>query len=138
MTKNNIKTDDLCERCEYGQCSGQTEACVVDRLCPLYSVFGCRCEQIRQNTPCPFFRDQEEDRETGKMSKMKKVPETGKNAMKPECEVCRITRDICTPAFLKEDPREAAAAMYYGIDIEIDPIKRQVKYCPACGKKLYP
>lgn len=89
MTKNNIKTDDLCERCEYGQCSGQTEACVVDRLCPLYSVFGCRCEQIRQNTPCPFFRDQEEDRETGKMSKMKKVPETGKNA--------RITFEIRLP-----------------------------------------
>lgn len=62
IARNNIKTVDLCERCEYGRCGGRV-ACSLGSLCPLYSVFGCKCERIGRNTPCPYFQEASENEE---------------------------------------------------------------------------
>lgn len=64
IMKNNIKTDDLCDRCEYGRCKVKTSKHFqCGALCPLYSAFGCKCERIRRNTPCPYFREVSENEE---------------------------------------------------------------------------
>lgn len=56
MENNQIKTRDLCERCEFGNCG---KACTYsdNELCKLHSVFGCRCDFVRKNTPCPYFKE---------------------------------------------------------------------------------
>lgn len=58
---NNLKTKDLCERCKYG-CYNDfygARACVCQ--CSMYSVFGCKCNTIPYNTPCPNFKEAEDD-----------------------------------------------------------------------------
>lgn len=61
MDDNHIKTADLCERCEHSVCSKICTRLDTDGTppCPLYSVFGCRCERIKPNTPCPYFVEKE-------------------------------------------------------------------------------
>lgn len=58
MNNNPIKTKDLCERCVSAECSQIAADCrhleMIDG-CPGYSVFGCKCDTIELNTPCPYF-----------------------------------------------------------------------------------
>lgn len=59
---NPIKTRDLCERCKHSGCRDHTDACSHGERsdgCPAFSVFGCRCDSIRENTPCPYYEEGE-------------------------------------------------------------------------------
>lgn len=57
MSDNPIKTRDLCERCKYGCFIGTIRACMNHCQCKMYSVFGCKCNYIKDNTPCPYFKE---------------------------------------------------------------------------------
>ena len=54
---NHIKSAELCERCVYG----------FDRYCTEHGCNGCersvdgkcKCIGIRENTPCPYFEEDE-------------------------------------------------------------------------------
>lgn len=47
-----------CARCKYAKCEQQ---CMFGGHCPLYSVFGCRCDLIVAGAPCPHFKEESED-----------------------------------------------------------------------------
>lgn len=53
-----ICSGDLCARCKYAKCEQQ---CMFGGHCPLYSVFGCRCDLIIKGAPCPHFKEESED-----------------------------------------------------------------------------
>lgn len=61
MSRNYIKTADLCERCKFSadRAPCATEGC--NERCKLYSVFDCRCLWIQPNTPCPYFEEAKDD-----------------------------------------------------------------------------
>ncbi len=50
--------DERCARCKYAKCEQQ---CMFGGHCPLYSVFGCRCDLIVAGAPCPHFKEESED-----------------------------------------------------------------------------
>lgn len=61
MSRNYIKTADLCERCRYGAQNAPCGTGDCSEKCKMYSVFGCRCLWIKPNTPCPHFEEVDKD-----------------------------------------------------------------------------
>lgn len=62
---NPIKSADLCERCFYSltRCLSSSIACTT--ACGMYDGGRCKCLDIKPNTPCPYF---EEEDDNGKAS----------------------------------------------------------------------
>lgn len=60
MENNYIKTADLCERCRYSQYRAPCAREGCNESCKMFSIFGCRCRWIKQNTPCPYFEERKE------------------------------------------------------------------------------
>lgn len=56
MDKNNIKSKDLCERCEYNY----IEYCYSQSCagCAMNDRGVCNCSTVHRGTPCPYFREQ--------------------------------------------------------------------------------
>lgn len=51
---NNIKSEDLCNRCEYGyymHCANM-QTCAK---CGMYTGETCKCTEVKKHTPCPYF-----------------------------------------------------------------------------------
>lgn len=59
MSDNPIKTRDLCERCVYGCLIGTIRASLNQCQRKMYSVF--KCKYIKDNTPCPYFKEDRRD-----------------------------------------------------------------------------
>ncbi len=49
-----IRSDELCERCLYGDCGVK---CTRGDDCPLNGDRRCRCDGILPGTPCPYFEE---------------------------------------------------------------------------------
>ena len=59
MVSNHIKSAELCERCVYG-----FDRYCIERGCNgcEMSVDGkCKCIGIRENTPCPYFEEEDDN-----------------------------------------------------------------------------
>lgn len=56
---NHIKSDDLCDRCKYGQCAGMKDKPCGD--CPMDIKLGCQCDFIGYGTPCKAFEEAEDE-----------------------------------------------------------------------------
>lgn len=59
MVSNHIKSAELCERCVYG-----FDRYCIERGCDECErlVDGkCKCDGIRENTPCPYFEEVKDD-----------------------------------------------------------------------------
>ena len=59
IMRNHIKSVELCERCVYG-----FDRYCIERGCDECErlVDGkCKCDGIRENTPCPYFEEDEND-----------------------------------------------------------------------------
>lgn len=61
---NHIKSADLCDRCKYSKCKRTNAVCWSSRkseCCPMFHVlFGCRCYTVADNTPCPYFSEDDD------------------------------------------------------------------------------
>ena len=59
--ENHIKSEDLCGRCIYAfdrHCSEKMQFSCVG--CVMYGTMkpmGCKCLNIEDNTPCPYFKE---------------------------------------------------------------------------------
>lgn len=52
---NNIKSPDLCDRCRYGLMHCVNDKTMSCDTCPVYVDGKCKCNEIKDNTPCEFF-----------------------------------------------------------------------------------
>lgn len=50
-----LRSDELCERCTYGECG----LICRDRECPLDAGIICKCDKVVYGTPCPYFEEAE-------------------------------------------------------------------------------
>lgn len=57
---NLIKTPDLCDKCaRQRECKSRTD-CTSPAKCSMYWYWGCKCEKIQKNTPCPYYKAAEQ------------------------------------------------------------------------------
>ena len=56
---NNIKSLDLCRRCTYGICPVE-ECGECENRTELEGRDFCKCDTVRENTPCQYFVEDED------------------------------------------------------------------------------
>lgn len=49
-----IKSDDLCDRCIFGDCG---VACKKSKPCQMDNGALCRCDSVQYGTPCEYFEE---------------------------------------------------------------------------------